>query len=47
MLSIADHLSRRSIRLNLGGSVCDPIDPVGWLLFNVLGMVAEFERSTS
>ncbi|MFH6681372.1 recombinase family protein [Clavibacter michiganensis] len=30
-------------RLNLGGAVYDPTDPVGRLLFNVLGMVAEFE----
>jgi hypothetical protein len=29
--------------LNLGGAVYDPTDPVGRLLFNVLGMVAEFE----
>lgn len=29
--------------LNLGGSVYDPTDPVGRLLFNVLAMVAEFE----
>ena len=40
---IADDLTRRSIRLNLGGSVYDPTDPVGRLLFNVLAMVAEFE----
>jgi DNA invertase Pin-like site-specific DNA recombinase len=29
--------------LNLRGSIYDPHDPVGKLLFNVLGMVAEFE----
>ena len=40
---IADDLSSREIRLNLGGSVHDPTDPVGRLLFNVLAMVAEFE----
>jgi DNA invertase Pin-like site-specific DNA recombinase len=27
----------------LGGSIHDPTDPVGRLLFNVLAMVAEFE----
>jgi DNA invertase Pin-like site-specific DNA recombinase len=27
----------------LGGSLHDPTDPVGRLLFNVLAMVAEFE----
>lgn len=40
---IADELTRRGVRLNLGGSVYDPHDPVGRLLFNVLAMVAEFE----
>ena len=29
--------------MSLGGSVHDPTDPVGRLLFNVLAMVAEFE----
>ena len=41
--NIADDLTRRNVRLNLGGSVYDPTDPVGRLLFNVLAMVAEFE----
>jgi DNA invertase Pin-like site-specific DNA recombinase len=36
-------LTRRQGRLSLGGSVYDPHDPVGRLLFNVLAMVAEFE----
>lgn len=40
---IADELTRKGVALNLGGSVYDPHDPVGKLLFNVLGMVAEFE----
>jgi DNA invertase Pin-like site-specific DNA recombinase len=40
---IAEELTKRSVRLNLGGSIYDPTDPVGRLLFNVLGMVAEFE----
>ncbi len=29
--------------LNLGGSIYDPTDPVGRLLFDILGTVAEFE----
>lgn len=29
--------------LSLGGNSHDPTDPVGRLLFNLLGMVAEFE----
>jgi hypothetical protein len=41
--AIAEELTMRQVRLNLGGSVYDPTDPVGRLLFNVLVMVAEFE----
>jgi prevent-host-death family protein len=40
---IADELTAREVKLNLGGSVHDPTDPIGRLLFNVLAMVAEFE----
>ncbi|UKA64925.1 recombinase family protein [Arthrobacter sp. FW306-04-A] len=40
---IAEELTRKGVALNLGGSIYDPHDPVGKLLFNVLGMVAEFE----
>jgi DNA invertase Pin-like site-specific DNA recombinase len=40
---IADELTRGEVKLSLGGSVHDPTDPVGRLLFNVLAMVAEFE----
>jgi DNA invertase Pin-like site-specific DNA recombinase len=40
---IADELTTKGVALNLGGAVYDPTDPVGRLLFNVLGMVAEFE----
>jgi DNA invertase Pin-like site-specific DNA recombinase len=38
-----DELTRRNVKLGLGGSIHDPTDPVGRLLFNVLAMVAEFE----
>lgn len=41
--AIADELTARSVRLSLGGSVYDPTDAVGRLLFKVLAMVAEFE----
>ena len=41
--SIVDDLTRREIKLSIGGSVHDPTDPIGRLLFNVLAMVAEFE----
>jgi DNA invertase Pin-like site-specific DNA recombinase len=40
---ILDELTQRQVRLSLGGSIHDPNDPVGRLLFNVLAMVAEFE----
>jgi DNA invertase Pin-like site-specific DNA recombinase len=40
---IANEVTRREVKLNLSGSVDDPTDPVGRLLFNVLAMVAEFE----
>ena len=42
---IADELTARQVRLNLGGSVYDPTDAVGRLLFNVLAMVAELDGS--
>lgn len=40
---ILEELTHRGVRLSMGGSVHDPTDPVGRLLFNVLAMVAEFE----
>src|SRR5207344_3235121 len=40
---IVDELTARDVKLSIGGSVHDLTDPVGRLLFNVLGMVAEFE----
>ena len=40
---IADDLAKREVRLNIGGSIHDPTDPMGKLLFNVLAMIAEFE----
>jgi len=41
--AIADELTTRQISLSLGGSVYDPTDAVGRLLFNVLAMVVEFD----
>ncbi|VEW11623.1 DNA-invertase hin [Brevibacterium casei] len=40
---IADDLAAREVKLSISGSVYDPTDPMGKLLFNVLAMVAEFE----
>ena len=40
---ILDELTKRHVKLSLGGSIHAPTDPVGRLLFNVLAMVAEFE----
>jgi DNA invertase Pin-like site-specific DNA recombinase len=42
--AIADELTTQQVSLNLGGSIYDPNDAVGRLLFNVLAMVAEFDR---
>jgi DNA invertase Pin-like site-specific DNA recombinase len=42
---IADELTTKGFALNLGGVGYGPNDPVGWLLFNVLVMVADFEVS--
>ena len=40
---IVKELTEREVKLSLAGSIHDPADPVGRLLFNVLAMVAEFE----
>lgn len=41
--NIVDELTANGVTLSLGGSEHNPNDPVGRLLFNVLGMIAEFE----
>ncbi|WP_431813749.1 recombinase family protein [Kocuria sp. cx-455] len=40
---IAAEVEERGAGLSIGGSVHDPTEPMGKLLFNVLSMVAEFE----
>jgi len=40
---IVEELTMAEVKLNIGGSVHDPNDPIGRLLFNVLAMIAEFE----
>ena len=40
---ILDELTKRNVKLSLGGSIHNPTDLVGRLLINVLAMVAEFE----
>jgi hypothetical protein len=40
---IIEDLTKRNVKLSIGGSIHDPIDLVGRLLFNVLAMIAEFE----
>lgn len=40
---ILDDLTASEVRLNISGSVHDPTDPVGRLLFTVLSTIAEFE----
>ena len=44
---ILDDLTARSVKLSLGGSVHDPTDPVGRLLFDVLAMVAGSKPTSS
>ena len=41
--NIADDLAEREVKLSIGGSIHDPTDPTGKLLFNALAMIAEFE----
>ena len=41
--AIAEELTNHQVSLSRGGSVYDPTDAVGRLMFNVLAMVAEFE----
>ena len=40
---IVDELTAGGVKLNIGGSVHDPTDPIGRLLFTTLSMIAEFE----
>jgi DNA invertase Pin-like site-specific DNA recombinase len=40
---IVDELTAGGVRLNIGGSVHYPTDPIGRLLFTTLSMIAEFE----
>jgi DNA invertase Pin-like site-specific DNA recombinase len=40
---IAGELTKAGVKLSIGGSLHDPDDPIGRLLFNVLAMIAEFE----
>ncbi len=41
--SIADALVVRGVRLALGSSIFDPVDPMGKMFFNILATFAEFE----
>src|SRR5450830_1919552 len=40
---IVEELTAAEVKLNIGGSLHDPNDPIRRLLFNVLAMIAEFE----
>jgi DNA invertase Pin-like site-specific DNA recombinase len=40
---IVDELTANGVKLNISGSVHDPTDPIGRLLFTTLSMIAEFE----
>lgn len=41
--TIADALISRGVKLALGSSVYDPVDPMGKMFFNILATFAEFE----
>ncbi|WP_188053185.1 recombinase family protein [Sphingosinithalassobacter sp. CS137] len=41
--AIGELLQGRGVRLQIGGSVHDPADPMGRLFFNILATFAEFE----
>ncbi len=41
--AIGDSLAERGVKLQIGASVHDPIDPMGKLFFNILATFAEFE----
>ena len=41
--AIADQLQGRGVRLALGVALCDPDDPMGKMVFNILATLAEFE----
>ena len=43
VLKVVEELTEAAVKLNIGGSLHDPNDPIGRLLFNVLAMIAEFE----
>lgn len=40
---IADSLVERGVKLALGTSIYDPVDPIGKMFFNILATFAEFE----
>lgn len=41
--AIGDDLAKRGVKLQIGGSIHDPNDPMGKLFFNILATFAEFE----
>ena len=41
--AIGDSLTARGVKLQLGASIHDPLDPMGRMFFNILATFAEFE----
>ncbi|RIJ78007.1 recombinase family protein, partial [Nakamurella silvestris] len=41
--AIADELQAKKVKLSLGGSVHDPADPLGRMVFSMMAVFAEFE----
>lgn len=42
--ALVGEITAKGAKLRIGDTVHDPLDPMGKLLFNVLAMIAEFER---
>jgi len=43
--AIGDSLTARGVKLQLGASVHDRLDPIGPMFFNILATFAEFEAT--
>ncbi|QBX55066.1 recombinase family protein [Nocardioides seonyuensis] len=45
LLAISETLHERGVKLQVGATIYDPADPVGVLLWQMLGLIGEFEHS--
>jgi DNA invertase Pin-like site-specific DNA recombinase len=44
---IVEELTRREVRVHIGGTIYDPPDPVGRLLFHELGIIASLHLKSA